>query len=48
MTQKPQETSLPAFMAYERLNAGVKAVLHQFRTGETVHAYLLTGASGLA
>ena len=34
-------------MEYERLNAGLKAVLHQFRTGETVHAYLLTGASGL-
>ena len=34
-------------MEYERLNAGLKAVLHQFRRGETVHAYLLTGASGL-
>ena len=34
-------------MQYERLNAGVSVVLHQFRKQQPVHAYLLTGARGL-
>ena len=34
-------------MQYERLNAGVGVVLHQFIRQEPVHAYLLTGARGL-
>lgn len=48
MTQSRSDApSLPAFMKYESLNAGLKVVLNQFRRRETVHAYLLTGARGL-
>ena len=47
MTQTHSGTTLPAFMGYERLNAGLGVVLKQFRTHEMVHAYLLTGARGL-
>ncbi|MDY3816463.1 MAG: hypothetical protein SOZ54_06515 [Candidatus Limiplasma sp.] len=39
--------SLPAFMAYDRLNAELRVVFKQFRRRQTVHAYLLTGARGL-
>ena len=39
--------SLPAFMAYDRLNAELRVVFNQFRRRQTVHAYLLTGARGL-
>ena len=46
MTQN-QPSRLPAFMQYERLNAGIGVVLQQFRRQEPVHAYLLTGARGL-
>ena len=42
-----QSSRLPAFMQYERLNAGIGVVLQQFRRQEPVHAYLLTGARGL-
>lgn len=42
-----QPSRLPAFMQYERLNAGIGVVLQQFRRQEPVHAYLLTGARGL-
>ncbi len=41
------EPLLPAFVAYERLNAGLGVVFHQFQKRQTVHAYLLTGARGL-
>lgn len=41
------DTLLPAFTQYDRLNAGLQVVLNQFRRRQTVHAYLLTGAKGL-
>ena len=41
------QPSLPAFMAYDRLNAELRVVFNQFRRRQTVHAYLLTGARGL-
>ena len=47
MTQTQNESRLPAFTQYERLNAGIGVVLQQFRRQEPVHAYLLTGARGL-
>ncbi len=47
MTQIQNESRLPAFTQYERLNAGAGVVLHQFIRQEPVHAYLLTGARGL-
>jgi len=47
LTQTHSASRLPAFMQYERLNAGVGVALHQFRRQEPVHAYLLTGARGL-
>lgn len=47
MTQQPQLSLLPALTDYERLSAGCGVVLRQFRNGNTVHAYLLTGARGL-
>lgn len=40
-------TVLPAVMAYDRINAGLRIVLEQFRRGGANHAYLLTGAMGL-
>ncbi len=40
-------TVLPAMMAYDRINAGLRIVLEQFRRGGANHAYLLTGAMGL-
>lgn len=45
--QNLSSSRLPAFMQYERLNAGMGVVLSQFRRQEPVHAYLLTGARGL-
>lgn len=41
------ESRLPAFMHYEKLNAGVGVVKQQFSRQQPVHAYLLTGARGL-
>ncbi len=41
------ECRLPAFMQYERLNAGIGVVKQQFSRRQPVHAYLLTGARGL-
>ena len=41
------ESRLPAFMRYEKLNAGVGVVKQQFSRQQPVHAYLLTGARGL-
>ena len=41
------ECRLPAFMQYERLNAGLGVVKQQFSRQQPVHAYLLTGARGL-
>ena len=40
-------TVLPAMMAYDRINAGLRIVLEQFRRGGANHAYLLTGAMGI-
>lgn len=42
-----QSTSLPEMMRFDRINAGMKIVLEQFRRGGANHAYLLTGARGL-
>lgn len=47
MSQNTSKTLLPAFMEYDRLNAGLSVVFHQFQKRQTVHAYLLTGARGL-
>lgn len=41
------DTLMPAFTQYGRLNAGLQVVLNQFQRRQTVHAYLLTGAKGL-
>ncbi|MDD3334985.1 MAG: DNA polymerase III subunit [Eubacteriales bacterium] len=45
--EKSQGSSLPAFMDYHGLSASCGVTLHQFRSGQIVHAYLLTGARGL-
>ncbi len=47
MAQIPREAGRPVFTDYGRLSASCKTALHQFQTGEMVHAYLLTGARGL-
>ena len=47
MAQIPREEGRPVFTDYGRLSASCKTALHQFQTGEMVHAYLLTGARGL-
>ena len=47
MKQKPQTAEWPVFADYDRLSAGCRIAMQQFRTGEMVHAYLLTGARGL-
>ena len=47
MTQTQPGTTLPALMDYERIGASLGVVLKQFRSRETGHAYLLTGARGL-
>ncbi len=47
MEKQSGSTVLPAMMAYERINAGLRIVLEQFRRGGANHAYLLTGAMGL-
>lgn len=47
MTPATAGGALPAFMDYERLSATCGVALKQFRNGEMVHAYLLTGARGL-
>lgn len=47
MKQQPQEAAWPVFAEYDRLNAGCRVALQQFRTREMVHAYLITGAKGL-
>ncbi len=38
---------MPAFMQFEKLNAGLGVVKQQFLRQQPVHAYLLTGARGL-
>ena len=47
MTHLQTECRLPAFMDFERLNAGLGVVKQQFIQQNPVHAYLLTGARGL-
>lgn len=47
MEKQLSGTVLPAMMAYDRINAGLRIVLEQFRRGGANHAYLLTGAMGL-
>lgn len=47
MSSIETESRLPAFMRYERLNAGIGVVKQQFSRQQPVHAYLLTGARGL-
>lgn len=47
MEKQTGGTALPAMMAYDRINAGLRIVLEQFRRGGANHAYLLTGAMGL-
>ena len=47
MANLETECRLPAFMQYEKLNAGIGVVKQQFIRQQPVHAYLLTGARGL-
>lgn len=47
MTKIQTDSRLPAFMQYERLNAGIGVIKQQFIRQQPVHAYLLTGARGL-
>ena len=47
MTQTQTTSRLPVFMDYDQLSTGVSVVFQQFRKQQPVHAYLLTGASGL-
>ncbi len=47
MQNQTYGTVLPSMMAYDRINAGFRIVLEQFRRGGANHAYLLTGAMGL-
>ena len=47
MQNQTSGTVLPSMMAYDRINAGLRIVLEQFRRGGANHAYLLTGAMGL-
>ncbi|MBE5813588.1 MAG: AAA family ATPase [Clostridiales bacterium] len=47
MEKQTNSTALPAMMAYDQINAGLRIVLEQFRRGGANHAYLLTGAMGL-
>jgi len=47
LEQINQHSVLPGMMDYERINAGLRIVLEQFRRGGANHAYLLTGARGL-
>ncbi len=47
MANLETQCRLPAFMQYERLNAGIGVVKQQFSRQQPVHAYLMTGARGL-
>jgi len=47
LKQQTHSAAWPVFTDYDRLSAGCRIAMQQFRTGEMVHAYLLTGARGL-
>ena len=47
MKQQTHSAVWPVFTDYDRLSAGCRIAMQQFRAGEMVHAYLLTGARGL-